>query len=108
MAAALFLFLFLTQPVGSTLFLLPLLAGLFLTDGLVLLPLQLQCLLRLCAGTYGVHLTGYLPLQPLWVDRQRFALLFYLWAEGETTEILIQEIHYFPVLWLCAEHYAAG
>lgn len=39
MAAALFLFLLLTQPVGSTLFLLPLLAGLFLTDGLVYHPL---------------------------------------------------------------------
>ena len=39
MAAALFFFLLLTQPVGSTLFLLPLLAGLFLTDGLVYHPL---------------------------------------------------------------------
>lgn len=40
MAAALFFFLLLTQPVGSTLFLLPLLAGLFLTDGLVYHPLM--------------------------------------------------------------------
>ena len=98
---------FLTQLVGSTPFLLPLLAGLFLTDGLVLLPLQLQCLLRLCTGTYGVHLAGYLPLQPLRVGGQRLALLFYLGAEGETAEIPIQEIHYFPVLWLRAEYYAA-
>ena len=72
-----------------------------------MLPLQLQCLLRLCAGTYGVHLTGYLPLQPLWVGGQRLALLLYLGAEGETAEIPIQEIHYFAVLWLRAEYYAA-
>lgn len=39
MATALFFFLLLTQLVGSMLFLLPLLAGLFLTDVLVYHPL---------------------------------------------------------------------
>ena len=107
MPAALFFFLLLTQRKGRPLFRFLLFLCLFLTNKLILLPLELKRLLRLCAGTYGVHLTGYLPLQPLWVDRQRLALLLYLGAEGETAEILIQEIHYFAVLWLCAEHYAA-
>jgi len=100
-------FLFLTQRKGRPLFRFLLFLCLFLTNKLILLPLELKRLLGLCAGAYGAHLTGYLPLQPLWVDRQWFALLFYLRAEGEATEILIQEIHYFAVLWLRAEYYAA-
>ena len=55
MPAALFLFLFLTQRKGRPLFRFLLFLCLFLTNKLILLPLELKRLLRLCAGDYGAH-----------------------------------------------------